>query len=184
MNYKTIGEIYATNEAIRQQLKSKISNLSDAQLVFKMSENSWTIIEIVEHLAIVEAGMTSICSALLKKSQDENLPNDGSANLSSTFAERTALLKDRRSRKVEAPERVLPSGTLSIAESLAKMDENAQILKDIRHGLETIDTQKATFPHPFFGELSATEWLVLIGGHEFRHIDQIDETIENFSTHK
>jgi hypothetical protein len=113
----------------------------------------------------------------LKKSLIENIPNTGKANLSETFAERTILLGDRRKRKVEAPERVLPTGKLSIVESFAKMAESLEILNQLRNGLETIDTQKLTFPHPFFGELSATEWLVLNGGHEFRHIDQIDEIL-------
>jgi hypothetical protein len=33
------------------------------------------------------------------------------------------------------------------------------------------DTHK--FPHPYFGPLSAVEWLVLLGGHEARHLQQI-----------
>ena len=37
------------------------------------------------------------------------------------------------------------------------------------------DTHK--FPHPFFGELSATEWLVLLGGHEARHTAQIERIL-------
>jgi DinB superfamily len=172
----TIEEIYVKNASIREQLKLRISKLNDEQLNLRL-ENSWTILEVVEHIAIVESGIAGICTALLKKSQVENIPNTGKANLSETFAERTILLGDRRKQKVEAPERVLPTGKLSIAESFAKMAESSEILNQLRNGLEAIDTQKATFPHPFFGELSATEWLVLIGGHEFRHIDQIDEIL-------
>jgi hypothetical protein len=179
MKYQTISEIYTKNLEIRELLKAKVSNLSDDQANLRMENAGWTIAEIVEHLAIVEKGMASICASLLRKSSEENLPNNGNANISDNFLEKTVLLGNRKNRKVEAPERVLPSGNLSIAESFVKMDENAELLKEIRNGLETVDTQKAKFPHPFFGDLSATEWLALIGGHEFRHIDQIDEILSN-----
>jgi DinB superfamily len=179
MKYETIGEIYTKNTEIRELLKLKVSDLTAEQANLRMANSGWTIAEIVEHIAIVEKGMASICASLLKKSTEENIPNNGFANISDSFIEKTVLLGDRKNRKVEAPERVLPSGTLSIAESFAKMTENADLLKEMRNSLETIDTQKAKFPHPFFGDLSATEWLALIGGHEFRHIDQIDEILSN-----
>ena len=177
MNYQTIGEIYEANAKIRQKLKTTIENLSEEQIESRLNETGWTIREIVEHISIVEGGMAMICSRLLQKSAEENISNDGKANISAEFLEKAKLIANRRERKAQAPERVLPSGTLSIADSLVKMDENAKILEQIRVGLETTDTQKHRFPHPFFGDLSATEWLALVGGHEFRHIDQIEEIL-------
>jgi DinB superfamily len=179
MKYETIGEIYTKNAEIRELLKLKVLGLTAEQANLRMVNSGWTIAEIVEHIAIVEKGMASICASLLRKSAEENIPNDGNANISDSFIEKTVLLGDRKNRKVEAPERVLPSGTLSIAESFAKMSENDAIIREIRSGLESINTEKVKFPHPFFGDLSATEWLALIGGHEFRHIDQIEEILSN-----
>jgi hypothetical protein len=179
MKYETIGEIYTKNTEIRELLKSKVSDLSAEQANLRLANKGWTIAEIVEHIAIVEKGMATICASLLRKSAENKIPNNGNANISDNFIEKTLLLGDRKNRKVEAPERVLPSGYLSIAESFTKMTENGEILKDLRSELEAIDTQTAKFPHPFFGDLSATEWLALIGGHEFRHIDQIDEILSN-----
>lgn len=177
MNYQTIGEIYEANTKIRRKLKATIENLNEEQINSRLNESGWTIGEIVEHIAIVENGMATICSRLLKKAAEENIPNDGKANISAEFLEKAALIANRRERKAQAPERVLPSGTLSVADSLAKMEETSQILEQIRTGLETVNTQKYKFPHPFFGDLSASEWFALIGGHEFRHIDQIEEIL-------
>lgn len=177
MNYQTIGEIYQANAKIRQKLNAVIENLSEEQINSRLNESGWTIGEIVEHIAIVESGMAKICSRLLQKASEENIPNDGSANISAEFIEKAALIANRRERKAQAPEIVLPSGSLSIADSLAKMEETSQILDQVRTGLETVNTLKYKFPHPFFGDLSATEWFALIGGHEFRHIDQIQEIL-------
>jgi hypothetical protein len=43
----------------------------------------------------------------------------------------------------------------------------------MRQDLRDFGVADVTFPHPFFGELSAIEWLCLIGGHEQRHLKQI-----------
>lgn len=179
MNYETITEIYEANTKIREKLRATIADLTDQQLNFRVDENSWTIREIVEHLAIVENGMASISARLLQKSGEENVSNDGRANISAEFSRAAASIADRQTRKLQAPERVLPSGNLSIGESFAKMEENGEILKQIRTGLETVKTQKHKFPHPFFGDMSATEWLALIGGHEIRHLDQIEEILSD-----
>jgi hypothetical protein len=37
---------------------------------------------------------------------------------------------------------------------------------------------EATFPHPYFGEMTAVEWLILAGGHEKRHTDQIRRLLD------
>lgn len=177
MNYQTIAEIYEANAKIREKLKAKIANLSDEQLESRFDENGWTIREIIEHLTTVENGMATICSRLLQKAVEENSGNDGKANISPEFLEKLKSRGDRRIHKFQAPERVLPKANLSIAECLAKMDESAEVLQQIRAGLESVDTQKHKFPHPAFGDLSATEWLSLIGGHELRHLDQIEEIL-------
>lgn len=178
MNYQTISETYEANKKIREKLKQAVANLSETEANFRPNETSWTIAEIVEHIAIVENGMAKICGKLLSKSAENNITNDGKTFISSEFLEKSALIADRRKRKAQAPERVLPSGKLSIAESFAAMDENAKILESIRENLEKINTSEAKFPHPFFGDMNATEWLALIGGHEIRHIDQIEEILE------
>jgi hypothetical protein len=177
MNYQTIGEIYEANAKIRAKLKAVIENLSEEQTNLRLAENGWTIREIVEHISIVESGIATICSKLLQKSVEEKTANDGKANISAEFTEKAKQIANRRERKLQAPERVLPGGALSIAESLSRMDETFKIFEQIRAGLETIDTQKFKFPHPYLGDLSATEWLSLAGGHEYRHIDQIEEIL-------
>jgi uncharacterized damage-inducible protein DinB len=179
MKYQTIAEIYSANQSIREKLRQTLLALTPEQVVFRSSRNDWTITEIVEHMAIVENGMVNIVSGLLQKATAENVENDGSANISEEFLKKTALLSNRRERKAVAPERVLPTGRPSITESLSKMDENGKLLTHIRPRLETVNTQKFKFPHPFFGDLNATEWLALIGGHELRHIDQIEEILSN-----
>lgn len=177
MNYQTIDEIYEANGKIRQKLRAAIDNLSDEQVNNRVDENTWTISEIVEHISIVENGMSKICAKLLQKSAEENLPNNGQANLSAEFIAKVSALLADKTLKAQAPERVLPQGSVNIPESLERMNETAQLLNELRPAFQTVSAKKNTFPHPFFGNLSATEWLAVIGGHEFRHINQIERIL-------
>ena len=80
--------------------------------------------------------------------------------------------------KVDAPSFVQPSAGKSVAESLAKLDETAARLDEIRSLFESVRGTDLKFPHPFFGEITAQEWLALKGGHEMRHLKQIGRLLE------
>jgi hypothetical protein len=170
MNYKSIAEIYESNDVMREKLKALIGNLTEEQASIVSDGEKWSLAQLIEHIAIVETGMIGICSRLLSKAQAEDKKSDGSAKISEDF-----LIKANESvkRKLEAPERVRPTGTKTIAESMTKMAENREKLKTMRSMFETFDATAHKFPHPAFGDLTAHEWLVLIGGHEARHLKQI-----------
>ena len=174
MNNQTIADIYKANDRIREILKTTVASITDEQASFLPEGEKWTIANFVEHIAIVEDGMTKISAKLLTQAQNEGKTADGSAKLSAGFAQKAA---DSVNVKFEAPERVNPTGTRTIAESLAKMEENRKRLDEIRPLFESVECSNFTFPHPAFGELTAHEWLALIGGHESRHLRQLKSII-------
>lgn len=171
---KTIADIYEANAKIREQLINSISGLTDEQATVLPEGEKWTIAHFVEHIAIVENGMAKISAKLLKQAQAVGTQSDGTAKLSENFAQKAAAARDM---KLEAPEMVRPTGTQTITESLAKMEENRRILEDLRPLFESVECSDFTFPHPAFGELTAHEWLTLIGGHEARHLRQLENAI-------
>jgi hypothetical protein len=56
MNNQTIGDIYATNDKIREKTKRLVASLTDRQTSDLPEGEKWTIAEIVEHIAIVQDG--------------------------------------------------------------------------------------------------------------------------------
>jgi uncharacterized damage-inducible protein DinB len=179
MNYQTIAEIYEANDKIRENLKTVIAELPDEKAATLPADEKWTLAELIEHITIVEDGMTKICAKLLSKAQKEEKTSDGTARISGDFLTKAAASV---SQKLEAPERVRPSGTKTVAESLAKMDENRETLNQMRPLFEAFDGSAHKFPHPAFGDLTAHEWLALIGGHELRHTAQIKKMLEKMNT--
>ena len=176
MNNQTIGDIYAKNDKIRENTKQIVASLTDEQTAFLPDGEKWTIAEIVEHIAIVQDGMTKISAKLLTKAQAAGKSSDGAARLSENFAAKAA---EAATLKFEAPDRVRPTGNQTIKESLQKMDESREELEKLRPLFESVECSDYKFPHPFMGDLTAHEWLALIGGHEARHIRQIENRLVN-----
>jgi uncharacterized damage-inducible protein DinB len=178
MNYRNIAEIYDANDKIRENLKMTVEGLTDEQAGITPGGEKWSLAQLVEHIAIVEDGMTRICAKLLSAAQAENKKSDGTAKISENFLTKAA---ESVNLKLEAPERVRPTGTKTVAESLAKMEENRATLKKLRPLFETVEGTEHKFPHPSFGDLTAHEWLALIGGHEMRHTKQIKNLLEKIN---
>ena len=172
MEYKTVDDVYTANASIREKFKQSVAALTDEQLNAKPEGGGWSVAQIVEHVAIVNEGALRICSKLLGKGEAAGKTSDGSVTLSSAF-----LAAGSDGQKLEAPEMVRPINNVPISDSFAKLDELQGRYAELKPRFETIDGVDAKFPHPYFGDLSAHEWLVLSGAHEIRHLKQIRRVI-------
>ncbi len=175
MNYQTISEIYEANDKVHGKLKAAVAEISDEQAEILPDGEKWTIKEFVEHIAIVDEGMMRICAKLLNAAKEAGKTADGKAKFTEEIAQKMAGARDA---KFEAPDRVRPTGTKTIAESLAQMDETREKFEELKPMFESVECSDAKFPHPAFGDMTAHEWLALRGGHEARHIRQIVGIIE------
>lgn len=174
MKLKTIEEVYNANDHVRGKLIATVSRLSVEQVTAVPNGDGWPVQKIVEHISIVDEGIIRICAKLLSKAEAEGLTSSGDAVVSDEFRQQWG---DIANIKLQAPDFVQPTGERTIAESLEKLTEHDQRLNEMRERFEMIDGTRHKFPHPFFGDLSAHEWLVLRGGHEMRHLRQIERLI-------
>ncbi len=170
-----INDIYETNDKIHDKLTETVSKLTDEQAKHLPEGEKWTVAEFVEHIAIVQDGMTRISGKLLAQAQSAGKKADGSLVLSESFAQKASEMKRQ---KFEAPDRVRPTGKQTIAESLKKMKETQGKLEELRPLFQSIECSDYKFPHPLMGDLTAHEWLALIGGHAARHLRQIKNLLE------
>lgn len=175
MNSQTISEIYDGNKQIHEKTKQLAASLTDDQIAALSDGEKWTIAEIIEHVAIVKSGMVRILTKLLSDAQKTGKSSDGTAQFSENFQTKAA---EAATLKLEAPERVRPTGKQSVAESLEKMDAAHKEIEKLRPLFESVECSDVKFPHPFMGDLTAHEWLALVGGHEARHLRQIKNRLE------
>ena len=171
MKYESISEIYAANEKVRAQLKGVLSKLTEEQLTARPDGEKWNIQQIVEHISIVDESTMKICAKLLKRAKQGGRIGDGRVAISEHFVQKG---QEIARIKVDAPSFVQPTGERTVSDSIAKLDETSERLAEMQPLFESLDCVEAKFPHPFFGDISAQEWLALKGGHEMRHIKQIE----------
>lgn len=175
MQFDSITDIFVENDRVRADLVAVVSDLSDELAFRPIDGEKWTIAQIVEHISIVDEGASKICAKLLGKSEPKSTTAGTAVRVSENFLRHYTTINDV---KLEAPERVQPSGTVSISDSIARMDQNRKRLRELQPQFESSGGNPATFPHPYFGQMTAVEWLILIGGHEARHTTQIRKLLE------
>lgn len=173
MRYESIADIFSAKEKLRAKLRSVLSDLTEAEATARPDGEKWSVQEIVEHVSIVDTGIARICAKLLAGAKAAGKPANGLA-VSEQFLKGAVSIANE---KLEAPDRVHPTGAVAIADSLAKMDSIAKEIDGLRDDLNQYDLSTATFPHPYLGEMTAAEWLVMYGGHAARHAAQIERLL-------
>lgn len=170
MTYHSIDEILAANEAALESFQPAVTGLSAAQETFRPAADRWSIAEIVEHVALVNRNFLRLVTQL----HQQALAQGAGPAPPIAQPQLLAVADPHRERRVEAPERVLPQGGQAVADSLRSMEETGRGFREIQPQLEAIDLTGATFAHRL-GELNAIQWMVLLGEHQTRHLDQIAE---------
>jgi uncharacterized damage-inducible protein DinB len=189
--YQSIADIYAANEAVRRQITERVETLSEAQQTSRPTEDCWSVAEIIEHLSMVEQSMVRLIGMLLNKAESASAEQASAqtSNDSQTTAANAGarpfkpftldeLFEKIRDKKLTAPEQARPSGQASLADALARLQGTRATVESFRPRLEAADLEAATYPHPAFGELNASQWLAFIGHHEARHLQQIERLLD------
>jgi len=158
----------------KDDLLKSIKDLSDSQLNFKSTPESWSIKQCVEHIAITENNIFDMIQGVLKEAADPGRRSEIKLSDEDVFAKITD-----RSFKVKAPEPVQPSGIVSLDNTLGKF--LARRKKNIDYVQSTEDDLRNHF-HTFpgaFGTIDAYQLIIFMAGHSKRHTLQIEEVKSN-----
>lgn len=174
-DYLSTPRILERLQAEREGLLARLDRIPAASRNRRPSPGRWSVAEVLEHLTSLELGLTKL---LMFRGQQPPPPEtpvpSGASFMSPALGE---LVRDR-SKRIEAPERVLPAGALTADEALPH-------LQSAREGMlaafqtandDALDT--VTHPHPVFGPLTIRSWVALAADHEARHAEQVSEIAE------
>ncbi len=156
----------------RETMLHSISELSDEQLNYKSGDDAWSICDIVHHLALTDEANAKLMSNLLKKARAENLPPDPSPD-GSEIHSADELFARVAEPKFQAPPFVAPQSHLAVEDSLARLRTSRERMIESIDQLSSFDLNQLTYPHPFAGPLNGHQWILMAGGHEHRHTQQI-----------
>jgi len=150
----------------RAELVSAAAGVSEEQSRIRPAPDSWSILDCVEHVAIVEnflynsltTGLTAAPS-LADRSREE------------MFLRRAA----DRATKFSAPERARPTGRFpSLAAAVEKFQDNRARTVEYVERCDK-DLRSYSVPHPVLGPISGQEFLIVLVLHAARHAAQIRE---------
>ncbi|MDR7071558.1 DinB family protein [Fictibacillus barbaricus] len=152
---------------VRKNLLDTVAGFSDEQLNEKVKEDKWSIMQVLDHLYLIEMSITKTIQKILKNGETVSI------------APKPIQYTVDRSTKVEAPSYVAPTDDFLTLEAVKEKLKNSRtaLLQVIEQTSEE-KLQEKGFPHPIFGLMSLDQWIPFIGYHEKRHIAQIEELIE------
>lgn len=155
-------------ERTRKAVVEATKGLSEAQWKFKPASDRWSVAEVVEHMAVVED--------FLRKNTSEKVMQAPAGKPDRDYKSTDKLVLTAvsdRSRKVQAPEPVVPTGRWTHRESLE------QFLQARQRTVAFLKSTKGLRDHvvdsPLGRPLDAYQWLLYISAHTERHTKQLLE---------
>lgn len=151
----------------REELLQLLDGLDEEKLHHKKSPELWSVSENVEHLYLLE---NKVVNGLKKAIKERLAVEEKELNLEKILLNRTY--------KVQAPEYIVPSGhPYKKKELLQLLDQSRANLNDFIKEVDGESLHLYGINHRWIGDLSARQWVQLIGFHEKRHINQIKESL-------
>ncbi|WP_433742341.1 DinB family protein [Falsibacillus pallidus] len=152
------------NIKVREAIWETVNGLDDNQLNTRPDSDSWSIMEVLEHLYLMELVLTKGMMKQLESGEEKEAED------------KPIQLTVDRSRKVDAPSHVQPTGEIkSIDDMKEKLASSREMLLDFANNADQEKLKQKAMPHPVFGMMSLDQWIPFIGYHEERHRLQIEE---------
>lgn len=159
-------EVIQLLEDSREEFNRALRDLANAQASTVPGENRWSVLQCVEHVALVEQRFLGWLKAA-KPSDTSRIDKEREAGLLGRLLD--------RSNRVVAPDAVAPTGSFpSLADAIDRFNEVRT--ETVRFAESHFaDLCRLSFEHPRFGVMNGFEALNVIAGHCRRHADQIRE---------
>jgi len=159
-------EVLQQIDQAHEGLFSVVAGLPKDRLDLKPASGGWSVMQVVEHVAIVEDRIVGRIQQLLESPAEPAKTSDLKA---ADELLRTAVLD--RSVLRQAPEFLHPTGQ-PVSASLERLTGNRKKLDQMLQSVPP-DFRQRSLPHPFLGPLDSHQWLITMAGHCVRHTQQI-----------
>ncbi|WKB82565.1 DinB family protein [Cellulophaga lytica] len=156
-----------------KKLLKTIKGLSNEQLNFKVSPESWSVAECVEHITISESSIFGMVEQAVK------IPADAAKRekVKVSDDEVIAIMMNRKN-KSQSPSAFQPSGKFGSHKETVKAFV-AKRKQNIKYAKKTENNLRNHYGEMRFGILDAVQLMVFISAHSERHTLQIEEIMNN-----
>jgi len=146
----------------RETYLGTLKNVTEAAARVRPNADTWSILDVSEHVAIAERQMLSMWMKLAQPGQADR-----------ALDETIAASSEDRTQKLVAPERSRPAGKMpSVSQAIEQFDfYRGQTIAYLEGELE--DLRAKTVAHPIFGTIDGYQLFLLMACHAERHAQQI-----------
>jgi hypothetical protein len=162
-------QAFALLDADRRALLAAVNRVPEGDRDRRPSENQWSVAEVLEHLASVEQSVAKLIAIRGR----EPVPPDQPAAIADAD-QRLARMRVR-GRRIEVPDTLRPSGTMTTAQAIEALAQSRAALLEAANAADPVALATRTYHHREVGRLALVDWLAFIAHHEARHAAQIDE---------
>lgn len=141
-----------------------IRSVPESAAGVKLNDQSWSILQVAEHVAAVEQRMLRAVQNAQEKSTAPDFERDA----------KIATGVRNRANRLQAPEMVVPKGRwFTLAECIDAFKEGRANTIECARTAENL--RGRSFPHPLLGEIDGCQALLVMAAHTERHVGQIEE---------
>jgi len=166
-----ISELLADLDASRAAVKAAVGTVPAEQRGTRPGPDRWSVNEILEHLALVERAFAGNVTKAIAAAREAGVGAEQGPKVG-LDAEMRARFIDRTARR-EAPEAVVPTGTLDEAAAWKALDEARAAFRSALLSGDGMALGDARAEHKRWGPLSVYQWAEILALHEHRHAAQI-----------
>ena len=160
---------------VRADLAAELSRCTPVQLHQEPGHGHWTVAQVVEHLGRVEGSTAKLLEGLFARALEDGLAEDPDTSSLLGALDRWNVTS-RRSR-IEAPERLVPAPHPDFDAAWSALKKVRQRTLAAVATVDGRDLTRVSFKHPVLDHFNGYEWILFIGQHEARHLDQIREVL-------
>ena len=146
----------------------------------RLEAETWSAAEVLEHLQRVESGIARLITRSVERAKAAGLEPEN--EVGSMLASLDDLRLTDRSRRISAPEPVMPRGELTAAQGMAALIESRQALIAALWQADGLALGRITRDHPMLGPLNLYQWVLFVGQHEARHAGQLQDIARHIAT--
>jgi hypothetical protein len=152
--------------SVRKELLNEMEAVSDKQLNRTLSEDKWSVSQVIHHLIFIEE---KILPVLKKAVQEESKP---------VMEKNLEFLLDR-TNKLKSPFPEPSTEFISKEDLLKKLNDVRTPLLDYINEIDEMVIKEKSVMNPLLGPISIKQMIEFIALHERRHIGQIKELKES-----
>ncbi|MEM8485348.1 MAG: DinB family protein [Bacteroidota bacterium] len=161
----------ATIEQQKTALLHRVEKLSGDTLNVRPTPDTWSILEIIEHMILAEHHVFRGLPALEAITHHKRTPVNYVVYLMVL-----GILRFHIPVAVPAKD-MRPSGALTLTTLRERWDQNHQWLRAYLNSQSIQGLRRAVFTHPASGPMSTRQMFAMMEAHMDRHVDQINKRL-------